>query len=325
MSIVFVTGGAGYIGSHTCKELHRRNIPHVVLDSLEHGHSHNVKWGKFEKVDLRDALRLQELFHTYKPSAVIHFAAYAYVGESVSDPLKYYENNVSGTIQLLQAMKQANCRHLIFSSTCATYGIPDKLPITESTSQQPINPYGRSKWMVEKILEDSFQAYGISSVALRYFNASGADPEGDLGEEHHPETHLLPLAIDAVLGKNPKFGIFGDDYPTPDGTCIRDYIHVSDLADAHVRALDFVQNNPGFHAFNLGTGKGFSNREVVNTISKITQRPYQAPVHPRRPGDPPQLVADAAKARSLLGWEPKWKDISAHISHVLNWLGNKKG
>jgi UDP-arabinose 4-epimerase len=259
---IIVTGGAGYIGSHACKALSRAGYEPVVFDNLSSGHTSAVKWGPLAEGDIRDAVALDRAFRQWKPVMVMHFAAHAYVGESVHDPLKYYENNIGGTQSLLSAMKRNQVNSIIFSSTCATYGIPETVPIDEAAPQHPINPYGFTKLVVERMLADCATAHGLSWCALRYFNAAGADPEGELGEDHDPETHVIPLALQAALGSRSSFQVFGADYNTPDGTAIRDYIHVSDLADAHVKAVTYLLNGGKSDSFNLATGKGVSVKEA---------------------------------------------------------------
>ena len=319
MSLVLVTGGAGYIGSHTCKELARCQISPVSLDNLVYGHKESVQWGPLVVGDIHDGPLLDQLFARYSFSAVIHFAAYAYVGESMSDPGKYYANNVAGTISLLEAMRRNGCKDIIFSSTCATYGIPETGLISEENQQNPINPYGRGKLMVERILQDYHAAYGLRYGILRYFNAAGADPEGELGEWHDPETHLVPLAIQAAMGTGSPLTLFGSDYPTPDGTAVRDYIHVSDLADAHVRALGYLQQKDECLICNLGTGKGSSVAEVVAEVSKQAGRPVPASCGPRRAGDPPQLVSVNTRAQQILGWQPQRSSIDMIVADAWRW------
>src|SRR5271169_607682 len=309
MKTILVTGGAGFVGSHACKALSRAGYLPVTFDSLERGHERAVKWGPLEQGDLRNEKELQRAFKAHRPWAVMHFAAYAYVGESTAEPAKYYDNNIGGSAKLLQACAAFDCRHFVFSSSCATYGIPERLPITEATTQNPVNPYGYTKLVVERMLRDAEAAYGIRHVALRYFNAAGADPDGELGELHLPETHLIPLVLFAAMGREPSVKIFGNDYPTPDGTCIRDYVHVSDLADAHVAAIDWLAAGKPSDSFNLGNGRGFSVAEVINTVAQVTAQPVPAESCPRRPGDPPILVSDSRKARELLGWVPKFPEL----------------
>ena len=302
---VLVTGGAGYIGSHTCKALHHAGYNPITFDNLERGHASAVKWGPLEQGDLQDTLRLIDVMHTYQPLAVIHFAAYAYVGESVSAPDRYYLNNVYGSMCLLQAMRSAGVERIVFSSTCATYGAPESLPLRESHPQRPLNPYGQSKLMVEQLLADYSVAFRLEYVVLRYFNAAGADPSGEIGEVHDPEPHLIPNALKAA-DSNVKLSVFGTDYETPDGTCVRDYIHVSDLADAHVLALGRLANSGSNEIYNLGNGSGYSVREVIAAVEQVTGRTVAFEEVPRRPGDPAILVADAELARTRLGWVPKY-------------------
>jgi UDP-arabinose 4-epimerase len=319
MSKVLVTGGAGYIGSHACKALAQAGHRPITYDNLVYGHHWAVQWGPFEQGDIADRERLDQVMGEYRPDAVMHFAAFAYVGESVGDPGKYYRNNVAGTLTLLEAMRDHGVGKIIFSSTCATYGEPTLVPIRESEPQSPVNPYGWSKLMVERMLQDFGRAHGLRSAALRYFNAAGADPAGEIGEEHHPETHLIPLVLDAALGRRPQITVFGDDYDTPDGTCIRDYIHVTDLAAAHVLALGSLDEQEGFSAYNLGNGAGYSVREVIDTSRRITGREIPLVVGPRRPGDPPVLVGDASRAKQELGWKPRYADLSTIVDTAWRW------
>ncbi|BDZ67733.1 UDP-glucose 4-epimerase GalE [Methanobacterium ferruginis] len=319
LGMILVTGGAGYIGSHANKELNSAGYETVVLDNMSYGHEDFLKWGVLEKVDLADLESLRNVFQKYKIDAVMHFAAFTYVGESVEDPQKYYLNNLRNTLNLLQVMNEFKVRKLVFSSTCATYGNPQEIPITETHPQNPISPYGKGKFMVEKVLEDYSAAYGLCYVSLRYFNAAGADPEGDIGERHNPETHLIPLILDAAMGKREDIKIFGTDYPTPDGTCIRDYIHVTDLADAHIKALKYLENGGKSEVFNLGNGNGFSVREVIEEARKVTGKKIKATETVRRPGDPPILVGSSDKARKILKWKPKYDDLSQIISTAWEW------
>ena len=316
---VLVTGGAGYIGSHTCKALKEAGFTPVTYDSLVYGHEWAVKWGPLEKGDILDQERLLEVLRRFRPAAVIHFAAFAYVGESVTDPAKYYRNNVVGTLSLLGAMRETDVSNIVFSSTCATYGIPETVPITEDEPQKPINPYGTSKLMVEQILTDYRAAYGLNSVALRYFNAAGADPEGEIGEAHDPETHLIPLVLDAARGKRPHITIFGEDYDTEDGSCVRDYIHVQDLARAHVLAMEHLASGRLKPAYNLGTGRGYSVKEVIAAARRATNLAIPIEHGIRRPGDPARLVADASSARADLGWIPTLTDIEEIIATAWRW------
>lgn len=316
---VLVTGGAGYIGSHACKALAKLGYLPVAYDNLVHGHDWAVRWGPLERGDVRDGTRLREVFARHNPTAVMHFAAFAYVGESVTDPGKYYRNNVAGSLTLLETMRDCGGGRIVFSSTCATYGVPETLPISEDAPQRPINPYGASKLMVERMLADFGQAHGIGWVALRYFNAAGADPAGDLGEDHDPETHLIPLVLDAASGRGAAVSIFGTDYDTPDGTCVRDFIHVADLADAHVLALQVLEHSGAPAAYNLGVGRGHSVREVIAAAARVTGRHVPVRVSGRRPGDPPALVSDASKARATLGWEPRVTDIAEVVRTAWAW------
>lgn len=317
---VLVTGGAGYIGSHACKALARQGYVPVVLDNMVYGHEWAVQWGPLVKGDIHDRSVLDHCFSRYRPSAVMHFAAFAYVGESVLDPARYYRNNVSGTIELLEAMRAHGCGKIIFSSTCAVYGIPRQLPLTEDHPCAPINPYGASKLMIERILADYRTPYGLDSLALRYFNAAGADPQGLLGEAHSPETHLIPLALKASLTPEDSLTVFGTDHDTPDGTCIRDYIHVSDLADAHVLALQFLNQEGGAHVLNLGTGAGYSVLDVIAAVREATGSPVSWRPGPARPGDPASLVADGARARAVLGWQPRHERLEEMVSHACQWM-----
>lgn len=322
---VLVVGGAGYIGSHAAKELGRRGYGVVVLDNLAYGHREFAKWGEFVLGDIADPHQLRLAFQKYSISAVMHFAAFAYVGESVTDPHKYYQNNVAYTLNLLQAMREAGVDKLIFSSTCATYGNPRAIPMTEDHPQAPINPYGRSKLMVENIMADYAQAYGLKYVSLRYFNAAGADPETEIGEWHAPETHLIPLVLDAALDERKPIRVFGRDYDTPDGTCIRDYIHVTDLADAHILALEHLLAGGRSRVFNLGNGQGFSVREILETARRVTGRPIPALEAARRPGDPARLIGSSERIRAELGWKPRFADIERIIATAWAWHSKKFG
>ena len=317
--MILVTGGAGYIGSHANKELTRTGYETVVLDNMSYGHPDFLKWGVFEEVDLGDLESIRNVFRKYEIEAVMHFAAFTYVGESVEDPQKYYLNNLRNTLNLLQVMNEFEVRKLVFSSTCATYGNPQKIPLTEDHPQNPINPYGQGKLMVEKVLKDYSSAYGLRYVSLRYFNAAGADPEGEVGERHEPETHLIPLILDAAMGKREDIKIFGTDYPTTDGTCIRDYIHVTDLADAHIKALKYLEDGGESEVFNLGNGNGFSVREVIEEARKVTGKEIKATETERRAGDPPVLVGSSEKARKILKWQPKYDDLTKIISTAWEW------
>jgi UDP-arabinose 4-epimerase len=323
MKTVLVTGGAGYVGSHACKALSRAGYLPVTFDNLERGNEWAVKWGPLERGDLRNEADLRRVFAARRPWAVMHFAAYAYVGESVFEPAKYYDNNVGGTAGLLRACAAHGCDNLVFSSSCATYGVPERLPLREDHPQNPVNPYGHTKLAVERMLRDADAARGMRHVTLRYFNAAGADPDGEVGELHLPETHVIPLILLAAMGREPSIRIFGNDYPTLDGTCVRDYVHVSDLADAHVAAIKWLAAGHASESFNLGNGRGFSVAEVVTASEKVTGRPVRAEMRPRRPGDPPILVSDSGKARVLLGWTPKFPELDAQITHAWTWLRDK--
>jgi UDP-arabinose 4-epimerase len=321
MNRVVVTGGAGYIGSHACKALRAAGWEPVVYDNLVYGHREAVKWGPFEQGDILDEARLAEVFAAYRPVAVMHFAAFAYVGESVTEPEKYYRNNVEGTAALLRAMRKAEISRLIFSSSCATYGMAETIPISETQLQAPINPYGRTKLIGEQIARDYAHAYGFDCIALRYFNAAGADIDGDIGEDHDPETHLIPLVLQAAAGIRPAITVFGDDYDTPDGTCIRDYLHVADLASAHVAALEKLgTGSTGFAALNLGTGQGTSVREIIEAAERVTGRSIPVTMAARREGDPAALVADPSAANEALGWTARHSDLDTIISTAWNWL-----
>ena len=319
---ILVTGGAGYIGSHTVLALKQAGYEVVILDNLVYGHQDLVeKVLQVELVvgDTGDRPLLDDLFKSRHFSAVMHFSAYAYVGESVTDPAKYYRNNVVGTLTLLEAMQAASIQKFVFSSTCATYGVPEIVPIPENHPQNPINPYGATKLMVERILSDFDVAYGLKSVRFRYFNAAGADPGGLLGEDHQPETHLIPLVLLTALGKRKSISIFGTDYPTPDGTCIRDYIHVSDLADAHVLGLKYLLQDGDSEVFNLGNGNGFSVREVIAAVAEVTGITIPVQECDRRPGDPPSLIGSGEKARKILNWQPQYPGIKDIVTHAWQW------
>lgn len=321
---VLVTGGAGYIGCHTCKLLAHNGYTPIVYDNLSRGHAGAVKWGPLEIGDLEDTERLAEVIGRYQPQSVIHFAAYAYVGESVTDPELYYRNNVVGTVSLLQAMLELKVLNMVFSSTCATYGNPSVIPITENVPQNPVNPYGRSKLMIEHILRDYCQVYDMSVCCLRYFNAAGADIDTEVGELHDPEPHVIPNLYRSATGEQREFVIYGDDYETADGTCIRDYIHVSDLAEAHRSALIYTEDQRGFHPFNLGSEKGYSVKEILATAQRVTGRSIPFRVGDRRDGDPPILVADASKALRDLSWTRRYTDLNIIMTSAWRWhLSNK--
>ena len=325
---ILVTGGAGYIGSHACLVLKHAGYDVIILDNLVYGHRdlvEKVLQVKLVVGDTNDRPLLDRLFQTHNIAAVMHFAAYTYVGESVSEPAKYYRNNVTGTLTLLEAMLAASVKNFVFSSTCATYGVPKTIPIPEEHPQNPINPYGVTKWMVEKMLADFDRAYNLKSVFFRYFNAAGADPSGLLGEDHAPETHLIPLVLFTALGKRKSISIFGTDYPTPDGTCIRDYIHVTDLANAHLLGLEYLLKGGDTQVFNLGNGSGFSVKEVIETARTVTQKEIIATECDRRPGDPPILVGSSAKARNTLGWSPQYSELTQIISDAWKWHQKRHG
>jgi UDP-arabinose 4-epimerase len=316
---VLVTGGAGYIGSHACKALAQAGYVPVTYDNLSRGHRHAVRWGPFVEGDVGDSGAVALALKEHGVSAVMHFAAFAYVGESGTDPALYYRNNVVGTLALLDAMREAGVGNIVFSSTCATYGLPEVMPIAESTPQRPVNAYGETKLAIERVLHWYGQAYGLRWVALRYFNASGCDRGGEIGEEHDPETHLIPLVLRAALGTAPPVSIFGTDYPTQDGTAIRDYIHVEDLASAHVRAIDHLANGGANAAVNLATGRGYSVREIIAAVARAVGHDVPQRESPRRIGDPPALVADPSLAQTLLGWSAECSDLDTIIRTALAW------
>ena len=322
---ILVTGGAGYVGAHACKALASRGYRPIVYDNLVYGHEAAVKWGPLEVGDIADRARLDAVIAEHQPQAVMHFAAFTYVGESVADPGKYYRNNVAGTLSLLEAIRDHRIGKLVFSSTAATYGTPDAVPIPETAVKAPINPYGQSKWTAEQMIADFTAAHGLRSASLRYFNAAGADPDGEIGECHDPESHLIPLAMQAVTGDGPPLTLFGDDYPTPDGTCIRDYIHVADLADAHVRALEQLDHRDGAEAFNLGTGQGASVRQVLDAVERVAGKPVPHSIGPRRAGDPAELVSDPAKAMRELGWTPAMSDLDTIVATAWGWHRRNAG
>ena len=322
---VLVTGGAGYIGSHACEALARAGYEPVVYDNLSFGHREMVRFGPLEEGDIRDRARLVEVMQSRRPTAVMHFAALISVGESVQDPALYYDNNVGGALTLLDAMRECRIGRLVFSSTAAVYGLPEEQPITEAARHAPINPYGRTKLMIEQALSDFSAAYGLRSVALRYFNACGAHPSGEIGEMHEPETHLIPRALMAALGQIEALDVMGTDYPTPDGTAVRDYIHVCDLAEAHVAALKRLEAGGETRALNLGTGRGYSVKEIIEAAERAAGRPVPVRYAPRRPGDPPVLIADPGQARAALGWDAKWTDIDAIIASAWTWAQKMAG
>jgi len=316
---VLVTGGGGYIGSHTCKALAAAGHLPVALDNLIQGHKTAARWGPLIEGDIRDRGHVERIIREHRIAAVVHFAGYAYVGESMRDPCRYFDNNVTGSLSLLAAMRACEVNQIVFSSTCATYGAPRALPITEDNPQRPINPYGESKLFVERALHWCGVAYGLRSVALRYFNAAGADADGEIGEDHDPETHLIPLAIAAAQRKRPALEIYGGDYPTADGSPVRDYVHVTDLAEAHVRALDYLDRGGGSIALNLGTGCGHSVREVIAMVEKVGGRPVPHRVAHRRPGDPPTLIAAPEHSYQLLGWMPQRSDLQTIVATAWRW------
>ncbi|RAP52299.1 MAG: UDP-glucose 4-epimerase GalE [Methanosphaera sp. rholeuAM130] len=317
--MILIVGGAGYIGAHVNKLLNESGFETVILDNLSHGHKEAVQWGQLCECDIKDIDSIDEIFNNYDIQAVMHFSSFIEVGESVQNPMKYYQNNVVNTLNLLNVMIKHDVKKFIFSSTCATYGVPQKIPLTEDHPQNPINPYGWTKLMVERILKDYDVAYGLKSIILRYFNASGADESGLIGEDHSPESHLIPLILDAAIAKREDIKIYGTDYDTPDGTCIRDYIHVNDLADAHIKALEYLNTNNTSNEFNLGNGKGFSVRQVIDSVKKVTGREFKVSQTPRREGDPAVLIGSAQKAQDLLGWTPKYDDIDDIVETAWNW------
>lgn len=319
MKTILVTGGAGYIGCHACKALALAGYTPVTYDNLIYGHPWAVRWGPLVEGDILDRAQLDKVIKRYNPSAVMHFAAFAYVGESVQEPAKYYRNNVSGSLALLEAMVEHGIDKFIFSSTCATYGVPNQIPITEDHPQNPINPYGSSKLMVEQIMQDFSAAYNLHSIALRYFNAAGADEAGEAGEDHDPETHLIPLVLDVAAGRRKNITVFGSDYDTEDGTCIRDYIHVSDLADAHILALQALENGAESTSYNLGNGKGFSVQQVIDTALRVTGRDIPVIMGERRSGDTARLVGNAGWISHSLGWAPIYPDLESIIQTAWHW------
>ena len=320
---IIVFGGAGYIGSHAVVALKDAGYSPIIYDNFSYGNRDIAAALEVPVIDadVTDRAALQKTFSEYQPQAVMHFAAFAYVGESVTDPAKYYENNLSATIILLDEMRKASINRFVFSSTCATYGMPDKFPIDETVTQSPVNPYGRTKLMVEQVLADYQHAYGLQSVIFRYFNAAGAHPNGLIGERHNPETHLIPLTLLATNGTF-SLQVFGDDYETEDGTCVRDYIHVCDIASAHVKGLELLlqADNKKSHVFNIGTGNGYSVKQIIDSVERITGKKVSYEMKPRRAGDPPKLVAAAQKLRTMLGWEPKFSDLDSIIGTAWQWF-----
>lgn len=327
MASILVTGGAGYIGSHTVRLLASQGRKIVVLDNLVYGHRDAIVDDSVELVtgDIGDRDLVRGLFAKHKFEAVVHFAAYAYVGESVTDPLKYYRNNTAEPLVLLEAMQEFGCKVFVFSSTCATYGVPTALPIVEANPQNPINPYGRSKLMLEWVLADCGHAWGLRSACLRYFNASGSSSDGKIGEDHNPESHLIPRVLMAITGEIDQIEVFGTDYDTPDGTCIRDYIHVDDLADAHAKALDYLSDGGESFQCNLGTGVGVSVKEIIDAVEEVTGKSVPLRYGPRRPGDPAMLVAEPSRAKTLLGWEAAHKDVRDMVKSAWAWVSGPNG
>ena len=315
---VLVVGGAGYIGSHAVKYLSDAGHSVWVYDNLSRGHRASVPADRLVVGEVADRAKLVATMNDKKIDAVMHFAAFALVNESVNDPSLYYRNNVIAALELLDAMREANVMRIVFSSTTATYGEPEIVPIPETTPQAPINPYGFTKLVIEKALADYAAAYGLAYAALRYFNAAGADPSGEIGEDHVPESHIIPLVLQVALGQRDKITIYGDDYPTPDGTCVRDYVHVCDLADAHLRALERLEPGKGI-CLNLGTGRGTSVREIVEACREVTGHPIPEVMGTRRAGDPPELVADARRAQAELGWTPQYQDVRSIVKTAWNW------
>ena len=316
---ILVTGGAGYIGSHVCKSLKNNGFNPVVYDNLIYGHKWSVKWGDFIQGDLLDREFIFEVFDKYNFFAVIHLAAFAYVGESVQKPAKYYRNNIVGAINLLDAMHQNDVKNIIFSSTCSTYGIPENIPMKESHIQNPINPYGYSKLVVEKLIKDYYKAYNFKYIVLRYFNVAGADPEAEIGESHDPETHLIPLVIKAAFDKNYILKVYGDNYKTSDGSAVRDYIHVSDLAFAHTQSLMKIKTSNESCCLNLGTGSGLSVMQIIKNVEAVSNKKVKYKIMPRREGDPSVLIADSSQAIKEIGLSPKYSDISKIIETSIKW------
>jgi UDP-arabinose 4-epimerase len=316
---ILVTGGAGYIGSHVCKVLAAKGFEPIVYDNLSRGNRWAVKWGPLELGDIADTVRLRAVLEQYRPTALMHLAAYAYVGESVELPLLYYRNNVGGTSSLLQTLIDFQPVPVVFSSTCAIYGVPETSPIPENHPQRPINPYGFSKLVVERMLADLDAADGLRSLSLRYFNAAGADPEGQIGEAHDPEPHLIPRVLAAARDGN-SFHLFGNDYDTPDGTCVRDYLHVLDIADAHVRAIDYLIGGGESCSINLANARGYSVKEVIATAERVCGKPIRVEMAPRRAGDPAVLIGSLERAQILLGWRPERSDLELQIKDAWNWM-----
>ncbi|MBZ8134237.1 UDP-glucose 4-epimerase GalE [Afifella sp. IM 167] len=319
MSRILVTGGAGYVGSHVCKALHAHGHEPVAIDNLSEGHDWAVKWGPLVRGDIADGEFVRRTIREHDIEGVIHMASLAYVGESVKDPGKYWFNNVGNAARLFDALAAEGVRDVVFSSSCAIYGVPERLPITEDLPPRPINPYGHTKLVIEAMLADFAAAHGLRSVSLRYFNAAGADPDGEIGEDHDPEPHLIPNILAAAAGYRPAIDILGDDYNTPDGTCVRDFVHVTDLAAAHVAALAYLREGGASRSFNLGTGEGRSVRQVIDAVERVTGRPVPQRVGPRRPGDPPALVADPGMAREVLGFATPHSDLDTLVATAWRW------
>lgn len=318
--MILVCGGAGYIGSHMAKRLRQEGIDHIVFDNLERGNLSAIGGSPFEKGDLRNPADIERVLTRYPITLAMHFAAYIEVGESVQDPAKFWENNVGAVWNLLEGCRRNGISRFVFSSTAAVYGEPQQVPIPEDHPKNPTNPYGDTKLAVERMLASYDRAYGLRSVCLRYFNACGCDPEGELGEDHRPETHLIPRILLAAVGKAPEVTVFGTDYDTPDGTCIRDYVHVCDLADAHLRAVKYLESGSESTQFNLGSGNGFSVNEVINSVRLATGKEFPVKYGDRRPGDPARLVADSTRARQVLGWSPQFDDVEACVRHAYAWM-----
>ena len=319
MTAILVTGGAGFIGSHTCKALRSSGFDPISYDDMSRGNPEAVKWGALELGRLAERDRLVDVLRRHRITGVVHFAALAYVGESNENPDAYFANNVGGTATLLEAMREAGVGKIVFSSSCAVYGTPAAVPIDERAALAPINPYGVTKMICERMLGECAAAHGLNFMALRYFNAAGADPDGEIGECHVPETHALPRLLDAAAAGDGPFTIFGDDYPTADGTCVRDYVHVADLADAHVAAMRALLDGAANEALNLGTGRGWSVRELITGVERVTGRAVPVRTGPRRPGDPPVLIADPARARNRFGWQPRYADLAVQVAHAWAW------